>query len=134
MVPSHGPKPWSPSLGPKLEQVNDVLRDKPLISVATAGFNPDNYRGELMSEQADVIVVGGGLSGLVAATEITEAGKRVIVVDQEGEQSLGGQAFWSFGGLFLVNSPEQRRLGIKDSFELAMQDWLGTAGDRKSVV
>ena len=81
-----------------------------------------------MSEQADVIVVGGGLSGLVAATEITEAGKRVIVVDQEGEQSLGGQAFWSFGGLFLVNSPEQRRLGIKDSFELAMQDWLGTAG------
>lgn len=81
-----------------------------------------------MTEQADVIVVGGGLSGLVAATEIADAGKRVIVVDQEGEQSLGGQAFWSFGGLFLVNSPEQRRLGIKDSFELAMQDWLGTAG------
>ncbi|QPF91450.1 FAD-binding dehydrogenase [Bradyrhizobium commune] len=80
------------------------------------------------AEQADVIVVGGGLSGLVAATEIADAGKRVIVVDQEGEQSLGGQAFWSFGGLFLVNSPEQRRLGIKDSFELAMQDWLGTAG------
>lgn len=81
-----------------------------------------------MSEQTDVIVVGAGLSGLVAATEIADAGKRVIVVDQEGEQSLGGQAFWSFGGLFLVNSPEQRRLGIKDSFELAMQDWLGTAG------
>lgn len=81
-----------------------------------------------MAEQADVIVVGGGLSGLVAATEIADAGKRVIIVDQEGEQSLGGQAFWSFGGLFLVDSPEQRRLGIKDSFELAMQDWLGTAG------
>jgi choline dehydrogenase-like flavoprotein len=101
-----------------VEQVNDVLSDKPLISVATAGFNPGNYRGELMTEhwaeQADVIVVGGGLSGLVAATEIADAGKRVIVVDQEGEQSLGGQAFWSFGGLFLVNSPEQRRLGIKD--------------------
>lgn len=81
-----------------------------------------------MSEQTDVIVVGAGLSGLVAATEIADAGKRVILVDQEGEQSLGGQAFWSFGGLFLVDSPEQRRLGIKDSFELAMQDWLGTAG------
>ncbi len=80
------------------------------------------------TEQADVIVVGGGLSGLVAATEIADAGKRVMVVDQEGEQSLGGQAFWSFGGLFLVDSPEQRRLGIKDSFDLAMQDWLGTAG------
>lgn len=83
---------------------------------------------EQMAEETDVIVVGAGLSGLVAATEIADAGKRVIVVDQEGEQSLGGQAFWSFGGLFLVDSPEQRRLGIKDSFDLAMQDWLGTAG------
>ena len=81
-----------------------------------------------MAEDADVIVVGGGLAGLVAACEIADAGKRVIVVDQEGEQSLGGQAFWSFGGLFLVDSPEQRRLGIKDSFDLAMQDWMGTAG------
>src|SRR5882672_38080 len=81
-----------------------------------------------MAEDADVIVVGGGLAGLVAACEIADAGKRVIVVDQEGEQGLGGQAFWSFGGLFLVDSPEQRRLGIKDSVELALQDWLGTAG------
>jgi len=81
-----------------------------------------------MAEQADVIVVGGGLSGLVAATEIADAGKRVILVEQEGEQSLGGQAFWSFGGLFLVNSPEQRRLGIKDSYDLALQDWIGSAG------
>jgi uncharacterized protein len=81
-----------------------------------------------MAGEVDVIVVGAGLAGLVAATEIAGAGKRVIVVDQEGEQSLGGQAFWSFGGLFLVDSPEQRRLGIKDSFELAHQDWIGTAG------
>jgi predicted oxidoreductase len=81
-----------------------------------------------MAGDADVIVVGAGLAGLVAATEIAAAGKRVIVVDQEGEQSLGGQAFWSFGGLFLVDSPEQRRLGIKDSYELAHQDWMGTAG------
>ena len=81
-----------------------------------------------MAEDADVIVVGAGLAGLVAATEIAAAGKRVLVIDQEGEQSLGGQAFWSFGGLFLVDSPEQRRLGIKDSFELAHQDWMGSAG------
>jgi uncharacterized protein len=81
-----------------------------------------------MAEDADVIVVGGGLAGLVAATEIADSGRRVIVVDQEGEQSLGGQAFWSFGGLFLVDTPEQRRLGIKDSFELALQDWMGSAG------
>ncbi|WP_456720201.1 MULTISPECIES: FAD-binding dehydrogenase [unclassified Bradyrhizobium] len=81
-----------------------------------------------MADDADVIVIGAGLAGLVAATEIADAGKRVIVLDQEGEQSIGGQAFWSFGGLFLVDSPEQRRLGIKDSAELAMQDWMGTAG------
>jgi hypothetical protein len=81
-----------------------------------------------MADDADVIVVGAGLAGLVAATELADAGKRVIVLDQEGEQSLGGQAFWSFGGLFLVNSPEQRRLGIKDSYELALQDWWGAAG------
>jgi len=78
--------------------------------------------------QADAVVVGAGLAGLVAATELAAAGRRVVVLDQEPEASLGGQAFWSLGGLFLVNSPEQRRLGIRDSFELAMQDWLGSAG------
>ena len=77
---------------------------------------------------ADVIVVGAGLAGLVAAAELADAGKRVLVVDQEPAANLGGQAFWSFGGLFLVDSPEQRRLRVKDSLELARQDWLGTAG------
>jgi predicted oxidoreductase len=73
---------------------------------------------------ADVIVVGAGLAGLVAAAEVADAGKRVILLDQEPEASLGGQAFWSFGGLFFVDSPEQRRLGIKDSRDLAQRDWL----------
>ena len=77
---------------------------------------------------ADAIVVGAGLAGLVAASELVEAGKRVVLVDQEPEASLGGQAFWSFGGIFLVDSPEQRRMGVKDSYELAWQDWQGTAG------
>ena len=76
---------------------------------------------------ADIIIVGAGLAGLVAAAEIADSGKRVIVLDQEPEASLGGQAFWSFGGLFLVNTPEQRRLGIRDSRELAWQDWQGSA-------
>ncbi|GAA5529068.1 FAD-binding dehydrogenase [Herpetosiphon gulosus] len=80
-----------------------------------------------MHYDADVVIVGAGLAGLVAAAELADAGKKVILVDQESEQNLGGQAFWSFGGLFLVDSPEQRRLKIKDSYELALQDWLGTA-------
>lgn len=77
---------------------------------------------------ADVIIVGAGLAGLVAAAELADAGRRVIIVEQEPEGSLGGQAFWSLGGLFLVNSPEQRRLGVRDSRDLALQDWLGSAG------
>jgi len=77
--------------------------------------------------KADVVVVGGGLAGLVAAAEIADAGRSVLLLDQEPEASLGGQAFWSLGGLFLVDSPEQRRARIKDSFELAWSDWLGSA-------
>ena len=77
--------------------------------------------------QADVIIVGAGLAGLVAACEVVDRGKRVLIVDQENSANLGGQAFWSFGGLFFVDSPEQRRLGVHDSHELALQDWLGTA-------
>ncbi|MFF8594054.1 FAD-binding dehydrogenase [Streptomyces sp. NPDC015220] len=76
---------------------------------------------------ADVIVVGAGLAGLVAAHELTSRGRRVALVDQENAANLGGQAYWSFGGLFLVGSPEQRRLGVKDSFELAWSDWQGSA-------
>ncbi|REJ35847.1 MAG: FAD-binding dehydrogenase [Bacillota bacterium] len=81
-----------------------------------------------MGYDADVIIVGAGLAGLVAACEVIDAGRRVIIVEQEPEASLGGQAFWSLGGLFLVDSPEQRRLGIRDSYELAWNDWLGSAG------
>ncbi|AQT71764.1 FAD-binding dehydrogenase [Streptomyces sp. fd1-xmd] len=81
-----------------------------------------------MTYDADVIVIGAGLAGLVATAELVEAGRKVILLDQEPEQSIGGQAHWSFGGLFLVDSPEQRRMRIKDSRDLALQDWLGTAG------
>ncbi|MFE3544673.1 FAD-binding dehydrogenase [Nocardia sp. NPDC059177] len=76
----------------------------------------------------DAIVVGAGLAGLVAAHELVLAGRKVLVLDQENRANLGGQAFWSLGGLFFVDSPEQRRLGIKDSYDLALQDWLGSAG------
>lgn len=78
--------------------------------------------------RTDVLVIGWGLAGLVATAEAVAAGKRVIIVDQEPRSNLGGQAWWSFGGLFFVDSPEQRRLGIRDSLELARQDWFGNAG------
>ncbi len=77
---------------------------------------------------ADLLVIGWGLAGLVAASEAVAAGKRVVIVDQEPRTNLGGQAWWSFGGLFFIDSPEQRRFGIKDSLELARQDWFGNAG------
>jgi hypothetical protein len=80
-----------------------------------------------MAQDADVIVVGAGLAGLAATAELVDAGRKVILIDQEPEASFGGQAFWSFGGLFLVDTPEQRRLRVKDSAELALQDWLGSA-------
>src|SRR5690348_8912798 len=82
----------------------------------------------MRTHDADVIVIGAGLAGLVAAAEAADAGKRVLILDQEGEQSLGGQAFWSFGGLFFIDSPEQRRLRIHDSLDLALSDWMNTAG------
>ncbi len=81
-----------------------------------------------ITHSTDVLVIGWGLAGLVAASEALAAGRRVVIVDQEPRTNLGGQAWWSFGGLFLVDSPEQRRLGIRDSPELARQDWFATAG------
>ncbi len=78
--------------------------------------------------RTDVLIIGWGLAGLVAAREAARAGKRVTIVDQEPRTNLGGQAWWSFGGLFFIDSPEQRRMGVHDSLELARQDWFATAG------
>ncbi|MXU66599.1 FAD-binding dehydrogenase [Oceanomicrobium pacificus] len=82
----------------------------------------------MAERKADLLVIGAGLAGLVAADAAAARGKSVILLDQEGPQSLGGQAFWSLGGLFMVDTPEQRRMGIRDSAELAHDDWMGSAG------
>jgi len=80
-----------------------------------------------MIAKTDVLIIGGGLAGLVAANEAIKRKRKVIIVDQEGENSLGGQAFWSLGGLMMVDTPEQRRMKIKDSHQLALSDWIGSA-------
>lgn len=90
-------------------------------------MDPGDTHHARLKITADVLVVGAGLSGLVAAATAYAAGKSVAVLDQEPEASLGGQAHWSFGGLFMVDTPEQRRLGVKDSPELALSDWLASA-------
>ncbi len=77
--------------------------------------------------QSDVVIIGGGLAGLVAANELIDRGKTVTILDQEGRQNLGGQAYWSLGGLFMIDTPEQRRLRIRDSHALALNDWMGSA-------
>src|SRR5829696_2836486 len=109
------------------EAAPDGIRHSTVTRTVRARRARCTVRWHALTMEADVVVVGAGLAGLVATAELADRGKRVVLLDQEGEQSLGGQAFWSFGGLFLVNSPEQRRLGIKDSLELATQDWMGSA-------
>ena len=97
---------------PKLEHPN---RDKGVCVMSSS------------TTSSHAIVIGAGLAGLVAAAELVAAGKSVTILEQEPEASFGGQAWWSFGGLFLIDSPEQRRMGVRDSLELARQDWLGSA-------
>ena len=98
------------------------------VIAGAAAFSQAMPAFAAQSSDADVIVIGGGLAGLVATAELADAGRKVLLLDQEPETNLGGQAFWSFGGLFLVDSAEQRLMGIKDSHELAWQDWQGAAG------
>ncbi|MFF3846628.1 FAD-binding dehydrogenase [Streptomyces sp. NPDC002328] len=103
------------------------------VIAATALTQTTGFAAAAESQNADAIVVGHGLAGLVATAELAAAGRKVLLLDQEPEASLGGQAFWSFGGLFFVDSDEQRTMGVKDSHDLAWQDWQGTAGFDRGV-
>ncbi|MCK5442668.1 MAG: FAD-dependent oxidoreductase [Maribacter sp.] len=90
---------------------------------------------EKTNYQSDVIVVGGGIAGIVTALELLNKGKKVILLERGSKESFGGLAIKSFGGMFFVDTPEQRRLGIKDSVDLALRDWNAVAEfDDKDVL
>jgi predicted oxidoreductase len=80
-----------------------------------------------LSDGRDVLVVGAGLAGLVTTLELLERGRQVLLVDRCLPEEVGGLAREAFGGMFMVDSPEQRRSGIEDSVELALEDWLRVA-------
>lgn len=77
--------------------------------------------------KSEIIIVGGGLSGLVAAIELLDAGKKVLILDRDVASELGGLAKWAFGGMFFVNTKHQHRNGIQDSVDLALRDWFSYA-------
>jgi uncharacterized protein len=76
------------------------------------------------SHSADVAIAGAGLAGVAAAIEALDRGRRVVLIDRDVEETLGGQAKDAFGGLWFAGSPLQRRRGIPDSVELGFSDWL----------
>jgi len=81
----------------------------------------------LRKYQTEVVIAGGGLAGLVTAHELLTAGRRVLLIDKDKRENLGGLAKLSFGGIHLIDTPNQQRLRIKDSPELAWRDWQSVA-------
>jgi uncharacterized protein len=79
------------------------------------------------SKRVDVIVIGAGIAGLVATLELLENGHEVLLVDRCHPYELGGLAREAFGGMFMVDTSEQQRSGIRDSVELALEDWRRVA-------
>jgi predicted oxidoreductase len=72
---------------------------------------------------SEVIVIGGGIAGICAALELLDAGRHVLILERDTVDNFGGLAKESFGGIFLVGTPEQRRAGVRDTPELALADW-----------
>jgi hypothetical protein len=82
-----------------------------------------------VSDAFDVVVVGAGLAGLVTTLELLERGdqQRILLVDRCAPHEVGGLAREAFGGMFMVDTREQRFSRIRDSVDLALADWLRVA-------
>ncbi len=76
---------------------------------------------------SEVLIVGGGIAGIAVALDLLDSDMTITLLDRDEESVFGGLAKESFGGMFFVDSPEQRRLGMKDSTELALRDWCSFA-------
>src|SRR3954454_22769870 len=94
---------------------------------STRSDDHDTGCRSIRRHMADVIVVGGGIAGLVATLELLEHGRDVLLIDRCKPEEVGGLAREAFGGMFMVDTPEQRRSGIPDSVELALDDWMRMA-------
>ncbi|MBI5321734.1 FAD-binding dehydrogenase [Bradyrhizobium sp.] len=81
----------------------------------------------MQQDRSDVLIIGGGIAGIATALDLLDGHKSVLLLDRDREESFGGLARESFGGMFFVDSPEQRRQGIRDSASLALRDWTSFA-------
>jgi len=81
----------------------------------------------MVNQRSDVVIVGAGIAGLVAAHECLEKGKSVTIIDRHAEEHVGGLARTAFGGMALVGTPIQKRMGVRDTPELALSDWQSFA-------
>lgn len=81
----------------------------------------------MREDRSDVLIIGGGIAGIATALDLLDGGKSVLLLDRDRESAFGGLARESFGGMFFVDSPEQRRQGIRDAVDLARRDWFSFA-------
>lgn len=105
------------------------MQTKPLFKTLPTDFTRRSSAnsGAPHPYHPDVVIIGAGISAFTAALEMCEAGKFVTILEREGTAAVGGQCIDAFGGMFFVDTPEQRRIGVHDSQELAWEDWQGYA-------
>jgi len=81
----------------------------------------------MIDTKIDIIVVGGGGSGLAAAIEACEAGSRVLLLEKNAQ--LGGSTAWSIGSVTATQTPHQRAKGIVDNPQSHWEDMPGFADE-----
>ncbi len=97
----------------------------PLTSTrATHASEPDS---QVYDYVTDVVVVGSGAGGLVAALAAYESDKKVLII--EGGSHVGGSSAISGGGMWIPNNPLMKTAGVEDSYEKALTYLDAVVGD-----